>query len=226
MRPDSGDEPEMAWRNFAAITMPNETEIPKKGSVMTNTEESLSDEEQDERNDQSKKRLQMHPHHVLDDEKDEYWTNLIEYLETLKIPKNIRNRKSFIQTTQKYFIQNNALWRRTRDLPRKVILNNDTREDLIRKVHDESGHRGRDPTYRKLSDFYFWPNMLAKIALYCRTCNRCQLRSTYHPKVMINPTWVPTILRKFNLDLHSMEIMLYKASIAITAWRYCYTRTV
>jgi hypothetical protein len=206
MCPDSGDGPEMAWYNFALITVPNEIEIPKTGSVMMTTEESHSDKEQDKKNNQSKMRLQMHPHHILDDEKEEYWTNIIEYLETLKIPKNIRNRKSFIQTTRKYFIQNKALWRRTSDLPRKVILNKDTREDLIRQAHDESGHRGRDPTYRKLSDFYFWPNMLAEIALYCRTCDKCQLRSTYHPKVMINPTWVPTVLRKFNLDLVDMGI--------------------
>lgn len=66
--------------------------------------------------------------------------------------------------------------------------------------------RGRDPTYKKLADFYFWPNMLTQIAVYCRTCRQCQLRSSYHPKVMINPTWVPTVLRKFNLDLVEMGI--------------------
>jgi hypothetical protein len=148
----------------------------------------------------------LHPHHVLGEDHDSYWKNIITYLETLSVPKTVKNRKSFIQTTRKYFIYEKALWRRTNDLPRKVIIDHSEREELIREAHDESGHRGRDPTYKKLSDFYFWPNMLAQIALYCRTCHRCQLRSSYHPKVMINPTWVPTILRKFNLDLVEMGV--------------------
>lgn len=148
----------------------------------------------------------LHAHHILDEDRDEYWKNIITYLETLAVPKTVKNRKSFIQTTRKYFIFENALWRRTNDLPRKVILSPKGREELIRNAHDESGHRGRDPTYKKLADFYFWPNMLTQIALYCRTCRQCQLRSSYHPKVMINPTWVPTILRKFNLDLVEMGI--------------------
>ena len=148
----------------------------------------------------------LHAHHILGEDQDEYWKNIITYLETLAVPKTVKSRKSFIQTTRKYFIFEKALWRRTSDLPRKVILNRSGREELIRKAHDESGHRGRDPTYKKLADFYFWPNMLTQIALYCRTCRQCQLRSSYHPKVMINPTWVPTVLRKFNLDLVEMGI--------------------
>ncbi|HZZ17678.1 MAG TPA: hypothetical protein VFE08_17165, partial [Candidatus Sulfotelmatobacter sp.] len=168
------------------------------------------------------KDLQLHPNHILDDDREEYWKNIISYLQTLQVPRTINNRKTFLQAARKYYIFESALWRRTNDLPRRVILNNREREELIRQAHDESGHRGRDPTYRKLADFYFWPNMFAQIALYCRTCRQCQLRSSYHPKVMIQPTWVPTILRKFNLDLvemgitsHSMEIMLYKGSIAM-----------
>jgi hypothetical protein len=80
------------------------------------------------------------------------------------------------------------------------------KKELIRQAHNESGHRGRDPTYQKIAEFYFWPNMLAEVALHCRTCRQCQLRSSYHPKVMINPTWVPTVLRKFNMDLVEMGI--------------------
>jgi hypothetical protein len=112
---------------------------------------------------------------VLDDDREEYWKNIIQYLETLKVPKEVKNRKSFIQTTQKYFIYENALWRRTNDVPRRVILNKEERKEILREAHNESGHRGRDPTYRKVADFYFWPNILAQVALHCRTCRRCQL---------------------------------------------------
>jgi hypothetical protein len=48
--------------------------------------------------------------------------------------------------------------------------------------------------------------MFAQVAVFCRTCEQCQKQSAYHPKVRINPTWVPTILRKFNMDLVEMGI--------------------
>ncbi|KAF8297803.1 hypothetical protein DL93DRAFT_2033801, partial [Clavulina sp. PMI_390] len=56
-----------------------------------------------------------------------------------------------------------------------------TQQKLIHDAHDESGHRGRDPTYRKLIDFYYWPDMWKQIALYCRTCKECQMRSPFRP---------------------------------------------
>jgi hypothetical protein len=155
----------------------------------------------------AERNLQLHPNHILDDDREEYWRNIITYLQTLQVPRTVTNRKTFLQAAHKYYIYENALWRRTNDLPRRVILNAREREELIRQAHDESGHRGRDPTYRKLADFYFWPNMFAQIALHCRTCRQCQLRSSYHPKVMIQPTWVPTILRKFNMDLVEMGVI-------------------
>jgi hypothetical protein len=152
-------------------------------------------------------KLILHPNHILDDDRDSYWQNIIGYLQTFKVPAGVTKRKTFIQATRKYFLYGNALWRRTKNIPRRVILNKEERKELIREAHDESGHRGRDPTYKKLSDFYFWPNMLAEIAIHCRTCRQCQLRSSYHPKVMINPTWVPTVLRKFNMDIVEMGII-------------------
>ena len=34
---------------------------------------------------------QLHPNHVLDDDREEYWKNIIQYLETLKVPKEVNN---------------------------------------------------------------------------------------------------------------------------------------
>jgi hypothetical protein len=198
--------PNNAWNNFMVIAVPGRKKKTKvlDSLASTKVKPELADNNKEDQGHQGN--LSLHPHHVLDDERDGYWEDILEYLQKMKIPNSVKNRKSFIQTTRKYFVMENALWRRTNDLPRRVILDKTKREELIQKAHDESGHRGRDPTYKKLSEFYFWPNMLAEIALHCRVCRQCQLRSSYHPKVMINPKWVPTILRKFNLDLVEMGI--------------------
>jgi hypothetical protein len=203
----------------AAMFGEEDYHVPSLVAVTTRSQEgnrTANTEEQVENNDPSQpistepdpdgQDLQLHPHHVLDEEGDSYWENIIKYLQTLQVPKTITNRKSFIETVRKFFISDGFLWRRSKDLPRRVIMDLTKREELIRQAHDESGHRGRDPTYKKLAEFYFWPNMLSEIAIHCRACRQCQLRSSYHPKVMISPTWVPTILRKFNLDLVEMGI--------------------
>lgn len=132
------------------------------------------------------------------------WQNIREYLETNQVPKQIPNKKSFVQSAKRYFIYNDKLWRKSSESPKMVIISKSRREELLKQSHDESGHRGRDPTYRKLCDSYFWPNMYIDVGLYCRTCRECQLRSSYRPKVQVNPTYVPTVLRKFNLDVVHM----------------------
>jgi Integrase zinc binding domain/Integrase core domain/RNase H-like domain found in reverse transcriptase len=189
-----------------AATTRNQIKRDKEREKDNNPSEQPENVNRKEPPEQDEDRLRLHPNHVLDDDRDEYWTNLIKYLQTWNVPKDVQNKKSFKQMAHKYYIFQNALWRRSTKTPRRVILNKLAREQLVKQAHDESGHRGRDPTYRKLADFYFWPNMYAEIALYCRTCRRCQLRSTYRPKVMINPTWVPTVMRKFNMDLVEMGI--------------------
>jgi hypothetical protein len=142
----------------------------------------------------------------VDNYQDAQLQNISKFLQTRKVPNGVKNQKSFKQSAKRFFILENAMWQQSRDGAKKVIINQHRRDTIIREAHDESGHRGRDPTYRKIADSYYWPKLMNQVATYVRTCKRCQLRSTYYPKIRINPTWVPTVLRKFNMDLVDMGI--------------------
>jgi hypothetical protein len=48
--------------------------------------------------------------------------------------------------------------------------------------------------------------MLSYVARYCWTCHECQQRSTTHPKITLSPTYVNTILHKFNMDRVHMPV--------------------
>ena len=37
---------------------------------------------------------------------------------------------------------------------------------LCTEAHNNSGHRGRDPTFKKLSDAFWWPNQYLFIKEY------------------------------------------------------------
>jgi hypothetical protein len=140
------------------------------------------------------------------DDREIQLRNIISYLQTGKIPSGATNPKSLKQSAKRFMIFKGAVWQIGMDGARRVILEREKRNAIISEAHDRSGHKGRDPTYKKIAESYFWPRMIREIATYVRTCKRCQLRSSYFPKIRISPTWVPTVLRKFNMDLVDMGI--------------------
>ncbi len=48
-----------------------------------------------------------------------------------------------------------------------VVLNLKVRDRIVQNAHDEAGHRGRDPTFQKICDSYWWPNQYVSVATYC-----------------------------------------------------------
>jgi len=143
---------------------------------------------------------------TITDDREIMLRNIVEYLQTGKVPSGTTSPKSLKQSAKRFMIFKNAVWQIAANGAKKVILERQMRDVIIGEAHDKSGHRGRDPTYQKIAESYYWPRMMADVAIYVRTCKRCQLRSTYYPKIRISPTWVPTVLRKFNMDLVDMGI--------------------
>lgn len=135
----------------------------------------------------------------------EYWNQIKQYLTTFEIPMGVQDRKRFIRKAQQYLWYNNRIWKKSQGgPPLLVIRENQRRLDICKEAHDESGHRGRDPTYKKLSDRYYWPQMYTTVVWYCQTCKECQYHSAMRPKILLCPTYVNTILRKMGIDLIHM----------------------
>lgn len=101
------------------------------------------------------------------DNKDKIFGNIKQYLATLEIPENIKNKNMFIRKAHSYFIYKDILWKKSKEAPRCIIMDLEVCKQLIRQAHNKSGHRGRQPTYKKLVDFYFWPSMVNDIAIHC-----------------------------------------------------------
>ncbi len=81
-----------------------------------------------------------------------------------------------------------------------VVLNLKVRDRIAQNAHDEAGHRGRDPTFQKICDSYWWPNQYVSVAAYCRSCHECQMRSTYRNTIPLQLQYVRMILRWFDAD--------------------------
>jgi len=147
-----------------------------------------------------------HSFSIKDRDSPEMWQEIIKYLKTDMLPECCQDqveRKSFIRRTKNFFLHDGGrLWKIETNgkIPRLVVIDTDRRLALIAEAHNDAGHRGRDATYKTLSERFFWPNMYDEIAYFVRSCNICQLRSKTRPIVAFSPTWSLGILRRFDLD--------------------------
>ena len=55
--------------------------------------------------------------------------------------------------------------------PRRVLVKEEEKREVLKHQHDESGHRGRDGTYQKTKLLYYWSGLHRNIDQYIRSCS-------------------------------------------------------
>ena len=125
----------------------------------------------------------------------------------MKLPADAEEAHRIKTHVKPFFLLEKILWCRngTRP-PLQVILEPSHQLRLTKQAHDDSGHRGKDPMYEKLSDSFWWPNQYLFIQEYCRTCHECQMCLSYRNKILIEPTYMQTILQEFSADMVHMPL--------------------
>ena len=109
-----------------------------------------------------------HQHRVKDRDGDEFWNEILAYLHLARLSSDPTEAEQIRRRSKRFFLMNNVLWRRNGSRPPLLaILSLEVRSRIVKDAHDESGHRGRDPTYQKIRDSYWWPNQFVFVAEYC-----------------------------------------------------------
>ncbi|OJT10001.1 Retrovirus-related Pol polyprotein from transposon 17.6 [Trametes pubescens] len=156
---------------------------------------------------------------------DEGWADLISFLQTGELPLRLRTDTSggrrLRNKATRYTLINNRLWqdRKNRN-PVLVVTDIARRKELIAAAHLATGHRGRDATYKTLSDRYYWPTMFIDVGWFVRSCNTCQYHSRIRTLTPLSPSQSPTNARRFVMDTIYMpngEFLLH-ASDADMKW--------
>ena len=131
-----------------------------------------------------------------------------EYLTTFNVPQGVsgNQKRRFIRQATRFLIYDGKIWRRGRanEPPRRVIFNNEKKAEIVRTLHDESGHRGREGTYRKISLRYWWDGMYKNVKMYVQSCEQSQKRSPVKPNEPLQPTTRSSLWRKVGLDVVHM----------------------
>ena len=96
---------------------------------------------------------------------------------------------------------------------RLVIKKKESQMEIIRDVHRGIGdsehskamasHRGKNTTYDKIAQRFFWHNIAADISEYVRSCEKCQKQCDLKfPKVELHSIPVPsTVMKQVGVDI-------------------------
>jgi len=68
----------------------------------------------------------------------------------------------------------------------KQVLPKASREDILKKCHDENAHFGVFKTLQRLKQRFYWPKMSSDVESYIRTCENCH-ESKDHRKITSPP---------------------------------------
>ena len=98
-----------------------------------------------------------------DGEYDEHHLTIIRFLQTLQIPPSIQadTGRKFRMEATKYQIAREILFCREKvgKPALRVICREDRQRAILAALHDESGHRGRDATVKKVMERCWWKNL-------------------------------------------------------------------
>src|SRR5437588_3793274 len=133
-----------------------------------------------------------------------------EYLAGMRRPKGMgdaefRRLKRF---AVKFILREGVLYRRGKAgmPPRRVLVSGEEKEEVLRRLHDESGHRGRDGTYQKAKLLYWWDGLYWDVDRYVRSCADCQKRRPHRFDEPLHPTFSAAIFAKVGLDVVHMPV--------------------
>lgn len=100
-----------------------------------------------------------------------------------KIPKNNLSKEDIVMRRyyKNFIMKRGVLYRKLEDgdiIREQLVIPQKFRQDILKGLHTDVGHPGRDRTLRLLRDRYFWPGMSTDVEKYISGCDRCIRRKT------------------------------------------------
>ena len=128
----------------------------------------------------------------LEDLYSEESQKIAKWLVTLRRPEemNTKEFKRFKRHALKFLVRNRQLFRRqSKNVPmRRVVDDEATQREIIESLHNRSGHRGREGTYQRVSNRYWWLRLWDQISWHVKSCLQCQQRQPGQEEEAMHPT--------------------------------------
>ena len=118
----------------------------------------------------------------------------------------VKEFRKFRRRALNFLVRDGHLFRRPdkTNPVRRVIDGKERREEIMQSLHDDSGHRGREGTYRRVADRYWWEDMWQVVKQYVKTCEECQRRATQRQEEELHPTFTDRRWEKVAVDVTNL----------------------
>jgi hypothetical protein len=87
---------------------------------------------------------------------------IAKYLTTLQRPVELNKNEfqSFKQRALQYAVMDSNLYQRARKgIPQRLVINTEDRKaEILKGLHKELRHKGRESTYQRVTNRYYWDN--------------------------------------------------------------------
>ncbi|GBG67228.1 hypothetical protein CBR_g84891 [Chara braunii] len=110
---------------------------------------------------------------------------------------------------QRYLVQDGHLFvRREVGNPRRVVCGRNRQIDVVAALHDgiAGGHRRVQATCAKISELYYWDEMMDMVGKFCRSCVPCKERSRLRQRESLHPRLEREVGAVVHLDLLFMPL--------------------
>ena len=144
---------------------------------------------------------------LVDGYSEDSW-QVARYLTTLQRPVGLTKAefRSFKRRALQYAVADGNLYRRAgKGIPQRLVIDVDDRKaEILKELHEEFGHKGRESTYRRVADRYYWDNCYKDVQEFVASCDRCQFRDPRRLEEALYPTWSSALFEKIGLDIVQM----------------------
>ncbi len=145
---------------------------------------------------------------ISSSEYNEESIQIATYLTTLKKPRgmSIPEFRKFKREALRHGVHGRKLWRLpTKGMPTRLVIDDEkARSQILHAVHNESRHRGRESTYHRVSQRYFWNGCYKDVKEYVQTCEECQFRAAGRQEEAMYPTASNGLMEKWAIDITYM----------------------
>jgi hypothetical protein len=132
-------------------------------------------------------------------------TILLKTQRTLAKP-NWLSRAEFheiIRKSKDYSVKNRQLWRNADKWypPRLVIAAQEHKDEIIKYLHDHTGHGGRENTCRRVANRYFWEGCYTDVKKYVDGCLPCRQKEKRRKEEALYPQKAVPLFYRLNVDV-------------------------
>ncbi len=134
---------------------------------------------------------------------------IVVYLFTLRkfSEMSLKKFNKFKKKILKFKLQRKQFFRRNSKnvFMRRVIDDFEERQRILKQFHDESDHRDKKNTYKRIIDRYWWDDLYDDAQKYVKICSQCQMRNSIKKEKAFHFIWMTLLWKKIEMNIVHMS---------------------